>query len=142
MAQAHFNWLLEVPGVTHENLHVATGLAVGSLLIAAAVGGRVALGTGETAVMPASTFSLKGVMELNLEFIVGMADMVIGEEGHKFVPMFTAVFFFVLCHNFVGLIPGMTPATDNINTTLALGLFSFAAYNYYGLKEHGMAYLK
>ena len=32
MAQAHFNWLTLVPGVTHENVHVATGVAVGSLL--------------------------------------------------------------------------------------------------------------
>jgi F-type H+-transporting ATPase subunit a len=142
MAQAHFNWLQLVPGITHENVHVATGLVVGSLLVVTAVAGRAALGKGEAAVMPASKFSLKGVMELVLEFVIGLADMVIGEEGHKFVPMFSAIFLFVLFHNFVGLIPGMTPATDNINTTLALGLFSFASYNYYGLKEHGIAYLK
>ncbi len=36
----------------------------------------------------------------------------------------------------------MTPATDNLNTTLALGIFTFVVYNYYGLKEHGLAYLK
>lgn len=142
MAQAHFNWLNLVPGVTHENVHVATGLAVGSLIVAGALVGRMALGTGEVAVMPAAKFSLKGVIELILEFIVGLADMVIGEEGKKFVPMFAAIFMFVWLNNLVGLIPGMTPATDNINTTLALGLFSFAAYNYYGFKEHGIAYLK
>ena len=36
----------------------------------------------------------------------------------------------------------MTPATDNVNTTIAIGLFSFVAYNYYGFKEHGISYLK
>ena len=41
----------------------------------------------------------------------------------------------------VGLIPGMTPATDNINTTLALGLFTFGVYNWYGVKEHGVKYI-
>jgi F-type H+-transporting ATPase subunit a len=138
----HFNWFQLVPGVTHENVHVATGLAVGSLLILGAVAGRVALGTGEAAVAPASRFSVKGVFELLLEFIIGLADMVIGEEGKKFVPMFAAIFLFVWVNNLVGLLPGMTPATDNINMTLAIGIFSFVAYNFYGLKEHGIAYLK
>jgi F-type H+-transporting ATPase subunit a len=36
----------------------------------------------------------------------------------------------------------MTPATDNLNTTLAIGIFAFLVYNYYGLREHGLAYLK
>jgi F-type H+-transporting ATPase subunit a len=131
-----------VPGVTHETIHVATGLVVGSLLVVGAIAGRMALGSGETAVMPASRFSLKGVYELLLEFIVGLTEMVIGEEGRKFVPMFAAIFLFVWIHNIVGLFPGMTPATDNINTTLALGLFAFVVYNFYGVKEHGLAYFK
>lgn len=131
-----------VPGVTHDSVHVATGLAVGSLIVVGAVAGRLALGSGEAAISPASKFSLKGIYELILEFIVGLSDMVIGEDGRKFVPMFASIFFFVWVNNLVGLIPGMTPATDNINTTLALGIFSFIVYNYYGLKEHGIAYLK
>lgn len=142
MAQAHFNWMQLVPGVTHDSVHVATGLAVGSLIVVGAVAGRLALGSGEAAISPASKFSLKGIYELILEFIVGLSDMVIGEDGRKFVPMFASIFFFVWVNNLVGLIPGMTPATDNINTTLALGIFSFIVYNYYGLKEHGIAYLK
>lgn len=142
MAQAHFNWLQLVPGVTHDNVIVATAATVGGVLILGAVAGRMALGAGESAITPAGKFSLKGVFELITEFIVGIADMVIGEEGRKFVPMFAAIFLFVWINNLVGLIPGMTPATDNINTTLALGLFSFAMYNYYGFKEHGPGYLK
>jgi len=131
-----------VPGVTHDNVHVATGLAVGGLLVVGAVAGRVALGSGEAAIAPASKFSLKGVFELLLEFIVGLADMVIGEEGKKFVPMFAAIFLFVWFNNLIGLLPGMTPATDNINTTFAIGIFTFIVYNFYGIKEHGLAYFK
>jgi F-type H+-transporting ATPase subunit a len=141
-AQAHFNWLQLVPGVTHETTHVATAAAIGGVLIAGAFAGRIALGKGEAAVAPAGRLSLKGIFELILEFIVGIADMVIGEEGRRFVPMFAAIFLFVWVNNLVGLIPGMTPATDNINTTLALGIFTFAMYNYYGFKEHGISYLK
>jgi F-type H+-transporting ATPase subunit a len=139
---AHFNWFQLVPGVTHENVHVATGAAVGGLLILGAAVGRLALGSGEAAVAPASRLSIKGIYELILEFIVGLADMVIGEEGKRYVPMFAAIFWFVWVNNLVGLLPGLTPPTDNINTTLAIGIFSFVTYNFYGLKEHGLAYLK
>lgn len=143
MSQAHFNWFQLVPGVTHETVHVATAVTVGAVLVGGAVIGRLALGSGEAAVTPASKFSVKGIFELLLEFVVGLADMVIGEdEGRKFVPMFSAIFLFVFANNLAGLIPGLTPATDNINTTLALGLFIFAMYNYYGFKEHGIGYLK
>src|SRR3982751_4120422 len=104
MAQ-HFNWLMLVPGVTHENVYVATGAAMSGVLIATAIAGRAVLGKGEAALAPASKLSLKGVVELILEFIVGLADMVIGEEGHKFVPMFAAIFLFVWGQNLVGLLP-------------------------------------
>lgn len=139
----HFNWLQVVPGVTHDNVHVATAAATGTLLVVGAVAGRLALGGGAAAVMPAAKFSLKGIFEMIIEFIVSIADMVIGEEeGRKFVPMFAAIFTFVWFNNLVGLIPGMTPATDNINTTFALGVFVFLMYNFYGFKEHGPSYLK
>ncbi len=142
MAQAHFNWLRMVPGVTHDNVHVATCAAVGGVLVATAVAGRAALGRGDVAVAPAPSFGLKAFIESILEFIVGIVDMVIGEDGRKYVPMFAAIFFFVWVQNLVGLIPGMTPATDNINTTLAVGIFSFVVYNFYGLKENGWDYVK
>jgi F-type H+-transporting ATPase subunit a len=138
----HFSWLQLIPGVTHGTIHVATLMLCGVVLLVIAVTGRLALGHGEAAIVPAAKFSLKGCIELVLEFIVGLADMVIGEEGHHFVPMFAAIFLFVFTVNMIGLLPGISPATDDINTTLALGLFSFVCYNYYGLKEHGLAYLK
>lgn len=138
----HFNWLLLVPGVDHENLHIAVSVAVGASLILFSFAARLALGKGEKAVAPASGFSLKGVMELITEFVVGISDTVIGEEGRRFVPMFATFFFFIWVNNLVGLLPGVTPATDNLNTTMAVGIFSFLAYNYYAVREHGLHYIK
>lgn len=138
----HFNWFELAPGMAHTHVHVATSAAVGVVLVAGAFAGRLALGSGEKAVEPASRFGTKGILELILEFIVGLCDMVIGEEGRKFVPMFSAIFWFVWINNLVGLLPGITPPTDNINMTLALGLFVFIMYNYYGFKEHGFTYMK
>ena len=138
----HFNWTQLIPGVGHDQVHVATAIAVSAGLVLFAFAGRLALGHGEAAIEPAKKFSIKGFFEVYLEAISGLTDMVVGEEGKKFVPMFAAVFMFIWINNLAGLLPGMTPATDNLNTTIALGLFSFFLYNFYGFKEHGLAYLK
>jgi F-type H+-transporting ATPase subunit a len=138
----HFNWTQLIHSVGHHYIHVATLLLASAFLIVLSLAARVALGSGEAAALPATKVSLKGIFEAITEFIVGLSEMVIGEDGKKYTPVFATVFLFVFFNNFVGLIPGMTPATDQINTTLALGIFMFAAYNYYGFKEHGPGYLK
>ena len=38
----------------------------------------------------------------------------------------------------LGLLPGFTSASDNINTTLAIGLIVFVFYNREGIKEQGV----
>ena len=137
-----FSFTALIPGVGHEFAHVATaGLVTGALVITG-VAARAKLGTGEAAVMPASKLSIRGFFELITEFIKGLVDMVMGEEGHDFIPLFASVFVFVLINNLVGVLPGMEPATENINTTLAMGVFIFLYYNFHGLKANGFGYLK
>lgn len=138
----HFNWLQLIPAVGHDYIHVATAMLVTLFIVLLSLMGRLALGNGEAAVAPAGKFSLKGVLEMCTEFIVGLIDMVVGERGRVFVPLFGAIFVYILLNNLFGLIPGMTPATDNANTTIAVGLFVFVAYNFLGIKENGMSYLK
>ena len=65
-----------------------------------------------------------------------------GEKNRSLTPIFSTGFLIVFFHNIVGLMPGMTPATENINTTLSMGLCSFILYNYFGFKAHGISYLK
>ncbi|MEY4617401.1 MAG: hypothetical protein RJB66_2361 [Pseudomonadota bacterium] len=142
MSLSHFTWANLVPGVGEELAHVATAGAVSAIIILAAIVGRASLGKGDAAVIPAGKFSFKGIFELLTEFIVGLSDMIIGHHGRKFVPFFTALFTFILINNLMGVLPGVVPATQNINLTFAMGLFSFAAYNYYGIKENGLHYLK
>lgn len=139
---AHFNWTQLIHAVGHDYIHIATFIVAGLLLMILSVGARIALGPIETGYVPATRLSLKGIFEMVTEFIVSVSDMVLGEEGRKFVPMFSAIFLIVFVNNLFGLLPGWTPATDNLNTTLAMGLFTFAVYNYYGIKEHGAHYIQ
>ncbi|MEZ0391659.1 MAG: F0F1 ATP synthase subunit A [Pseudobdellovibrionaceae bacterium] len=137
-----FTWTSLIPGVGHEYAHVATAGIVTGGLVVASLAAKKALSTGEAAVVPADRFSLRGFFEMVTEFIAGLCDMVIGEGGRKFVPMFASFFTFVLINNLVGVLPGVAPATENLNTTLAMGLFVFITYNLFGLKENGVSYLK
>jgi F-type H+-transporting ATPase subunit a len=107
------------------------------------VAARASLGKGEVAIVPANKFSLRGIMEMLTETITDLADMVVGEHGRHYVPFFTSAFFFILFNNLLGMIPGMTPATENINTTFGFGAMMFLFYNFQGIKENGIiAYLK
>lgn len=138
----HFSWLEKIPGVDHGNIHVATlGMSVGLLLVGS-VAGYASLKSQGDDVAPAGKLSLRGIFELLVEFIVSLSDRVLGEHNRKYVPLFGAIFITILFNNLIGMIPGMLPATENFNTTFALGVFSFLTYNYLGLKENGMAYLK
>lgn len=135
---AAFNWTQMIPGVAENHIeHVAT-LGVASV---AAIGigfaARAAIGSGENAIIPASKFSLRGIFEVLTEMISALTEMVIGHHGRKFTAMFSSIFFFVLLNNLIGVIPGMTPATENINTTVGFGLFIFIFYNTMGIKEVG-----
>lgn len=149
-----FNWtqLAVSQTVADFNPHSHEGeamIAVATLAIsglaAALIGvaARKQLGAGDASVTPAGRFSIRGIFEVITEMIANLAEMVIGEHGKAYVPMFAAIFFFVLLNNLLGILPGMTPATENINTTFAFGLFMFITYNFFGIREHGVvAYLK
>lgn len=132
-----FNWTQLIPGVGHEYEIVATLGIASTAIIAAGLVARAQLGHGEQAVTPIDKFSFRGIFEIVTELIANLAEMVIGKHGLPYVPAFAALFTFILFNNLVGIIPGMTPATENFNTTFAIGLFSFVVYNFYGLKENG-----
>lgn len=137
-----FNWTQLIPGVGHEHAHVATLAGMTGVVVLIGLRARATLGAGEASVVPTGKFSIRGFFEVITEFIGGLATQVIGHEGRKFAPYFASVFTFILLNNLVGIIPGMTPATENFNTSFAFGIFSFIAYNFIGIKEGGVGYLK
>ena len=140
--QGHFSWIQLIPGVNHDNVHVAT-LGLASLgLLGLSLGAYGSLRARASDPSPAGSFGIRGVFELLVEFIVSLSDRVLGEHNRKYVPLFGAIFIAILFNNLLGMVPGMVPATENFNTTFALGVFSFLTYNYMGLKENGWGYLK
>jgi F-type H+-transporting ATPase subunit a len=93
-------------------------------------------------VAPDGKFSLRTAVEMALDVVHGIAKDNIGESWKAFLPLLAGVFMFILLTNLGGLVPGFIPATENLNTNLAMGLTVFLVYNFVGFKEHGVQYLK
>ncbi len=58
------------------------------------------------------------------------------------MPLYGALFLFILREQPDRPAPRLRAADRNVNTTLGLGILSFVMYNYFGFKAHGIAYLK
>lgn len=93
-------------------------------------------------VAPSGKFSLRFLVEGILEFIVGLSKDNTGEHYRRYMPFLAALFLFILTANLSGLIPGFPPPTESMDTNVAMGIVVFLVYNYAGLKEHGIGYVK
>jgi len=96
-------------------------------------------------VLPDERLSLRSVFEiLTLDFLLDLFTGIMGsrEKAKRYFPLLGSAFFFILFANILGLIPGFLPPTGNYNTPVACALVVFVMYNFYGVKENGISYLK
>ena len=119
--------------------HVLTFAFVGLLLIIAGFVYRAKLASASSVIIPDKGITFRNIVEMYGNFIYSQCRSIIGEENAKKYFSFVAtIFLVILCCNLIGLIPGFLPPTEYLNTTLALGFFSFAYYNIKGCKEQGV----
>jgi F-type H+-transporting ATPase subunit a len=119
-----------------------TALVVMIVLVALAYGFRRSVMASRDPAIPEAPLSLRNVMELLVEIVVGLSDSIIGKKGRKYVPLFGSLFLFILLANLFGLIPGFTPPTSSFYNNLGMGLVVFVSYHYFGVREHGPGYFK
>ena len=123
--------------------HVVTLVASTSLIFALAGLLRWSMASrGKKILIPCGSPSLLAFFDLLMNFIRNLSNSVIGERGKPFVPFFAFLFSFILINNWIGFLPGMNSATENINTGFAMGITVFAIYNVIGIRTHGLSYLK
>ena len=137
-----FTWMQVVPGLNQLPDHVASAGVVTALLIGTAIVARRQLASAADQALPDATLTARNFMEIYVEQFTSLVAGILGPHSRQYVPLYGALFLFILANNLAGLIPGFAPATGNVNTTLGLGLLSFAMYNYFGFKAHGIGYLK
>ena len=86
---------------------------------------------------------LQNFVEVMVESLYKLAEDNIGHHwGRYFFPLIGTIGLYVLVCNFMGLIPGFTAPTSNINTTASIAVPVFLATHYYGIRVHGIKYIK
>ena len=94
---------------------------------------------GDEAYLPEKRFGLFTAFEVVAEAVLNlMIDTMGRKQAKRFFPLIMTLCIFIFLGNALGMIPGFLPATDNLNTTLALGLVVFMVTHIYGIREHGL----
>ena len=81
--------------------------------------------------------------EMTHEFVNNQAEQVMGHGHDPHLPVLTCLLVFILLCNCFGLFPGIDTPTANPSVPLGLALFTFAYYNWNGIRAQGpIGYLK
>ncbi len=93
----------------------------------------------DAGVLPARKF---GAL-LFFEVVVGavfnlMKDMMGAEEARRYFPIVGTLGVYIFIMNVFALLPFGTPATDNLNTNIGMGLTVFFATHYAGIRANGV----
>jgi len=85
---------------------------------------------------------VQNIVEAIVEFFLNLAEGSIGEMGRHFFPFLATIGMYILVCNFMGLIPGFESPTSKLNTNASMAIPVFLATHYYGVKMHGLGYIK
>ncbi|KKM14503.1 hypothetical protein LCGC14_1705440, partial [marine sediment metagenome] len=72
---------------------------------------------------------VQNLVEVLAEAMLNLSEETIGERwGRTFFPFIATLFMFILTCNLMGLIPGFTSPTSNLNMTAAMAVPVFLVY--------------
>ncbi|MEP2921940.1 F0F1 ATP synthase subunit A [Sulfitobacter sp.] len=117
---------------TFTNAALWTCLAVGVVFI------LLVVGTSKRAVVPGR---MQSVAELAYGFIYKMVEDICGKEGVKYFPYIMTLFMFIVCANFLGLIPTAFTPTSHFAVTIPLALLVFIGVTVLGFVKNGVSFL-
>src|SRR5215831_8779181 len=87
--------------------------------------------------------TLQQGLEVVYEFFHGQLEENVGHEGHRFVAIIGTIGFFILGCNLLGLVPGFSSPSSNINIPAACAITVILFYHYQGVRKQGLwHYLK
>ncbi|MFZ6016480.1 MAG: F0F1 ATP synthase subunit A [Nitrospirota bacterium] len=87
----------------------------------------------------------KGIQNFIETIVEAMLKLVEDNIGHHWgrtlFPFICTIFMFILLCNLMGLVPGFTAATANVNTNAAMAVPVFLLYQFFGFRAHGIKYI-
>ncbi|MEN3340437.1 MAG: F-type H+-transporting ATPase subunit a [Acidobacteriota bacterium] len=87
--------------------------------------------------------TLQIIVEDGVGAIVGLLEEWIGPTGRRYLPLIGTLGIFILCANYMGLVPGLMAPTSSINVTLGCAITVWVYYHFHGIKEQGIvSYIK
>jgi F-type H+-transporting ATPase subunit a len=122
------------------DLTISSTLLTSWLIMAIIVVLAILLSRG-VQVMPSRA---QNALEYVYEGLANFATSLGGPQARRYVPVFTALFLFILFSNWSGLIPfvGRVPflraPTSDLNVTIGLALFSFGMFHFEGVRSLGL----
>lgn len=96
------------------------------------------LPTSKRAIVPTR---MQSIAELTYGFVYKMLEDICGKEGVKFFPYVMTLFMFIVCANFLGLIPTSFTTTSHFAVTIPLALAVFLTVTVLGFVKNGAAFL-
>jgi F-type H+-transporting ATPase subunit a len=86
---------------------------------------------------------LQIVAEDAVTALLNLLEEWIGPKGRKYLHLIGTFGIFILCGNYMGLIPGLMAPTSSINVTLGCAITTWVYYHFHGIKEQGIiGYIK
>lgn len=140
--EVHFSWFQLVPGLNQLPDHVAAAVAVAVFLALVTLLARVSLSSSKYGLVPPAKLTFLNFFDIVSGSLYGLTKNMLPHHTEEYFPVVGSLFLYIFVNNLLGLVPGFTPSTDNVNTTLACGIFVFLYYNYIGFKRAGLSYLK
>ena len=119
--------------------YTPTNATLWLFLAVMAVVGLMVLTTSRRALVPSRGQS---VAELTYGFIYKMVEDVTGKDGIKFFPYIFTLFLFILCANFLALIPMSFSTTSHLAVTAVMALGVFLTVIVVGFAKNGVGFLK
>lgn len=138
-----FMWVSHLFSLNNEYYYIYSGLTTLVVLTLVGLYIRSKAAQMETVGIPESRVSFYNFVEAGVGSLRNLIAGIVGENvAEKHMPVLGSIFVFIFTINLMGVIPGFLPATDNINTNLAIAAVVFIYFNYCGIKKNGFAYLK
>ena len=118
--------------------YTVTNATVWMFLAVVAVFLLLVLGSSKRGVVPSR---MQSVAELAYGFVYKMVEDICGKEGVKYFPYIMTLFMFIVCANFLGLIPTAFTPTSHFAVTVVLAMAVFLTVTILGFVKNGASFL-
>ncbi|MFA4875734.1 MAG: F0F1 ATP synthase subunit A [bacterium] len=140
-------WLLEQLRLPHswgeQYMHIVMAALVAVFLFAVSLLAWRKLRNTELMLLPDGRTTTVNVLEVIVGAVLRLMEDVLGPKARAHMPLIGSLFIYILVSNLIGVIPGLVPPTENVNTNAACAIVVFIYYNVVGIRDQGIRkYLK